>query len=133
MALSSSITRHCVDLGKIFNDSSNSDVTIECGGKKFNCHKAILCARSDVFNAMISHKNMIEAMTNTVTITDMEPDTVELLLRFLYTDKVGGSGNVDDIFKLFIAADKYNVRDLKTGCNIEKKFTCEKQQLTCDS
>ena len=52
------------------------------------CHKAVLAARSDVFAAMFSHKATTESTTNEVHIRDTEPDILEQLLNFVYTDKV---------------------------------------------
>ena len=43
-----------------------SDVALECGGRSFECHKAILCAWSDVFLAMLSHSEMRENQTGKV-------------------------------------------------------------------
>ena len=56
--------------------------------KRYACHKAVLAARSDVFAAMFSHKATTESTTNEVHIRDTEPDILEQLLNFVYTDKV---------------------------------------------
>ena len=56
--------------------------------RRFACHKAVLAARSDVFAAMFSHKATTESTTNEVHIRDTEPDILEQLLNFVYTDKV---------------------------------------------
>ena len=56
--------------------------------RRFSCHKAVLAARSDVFAAMFSHKATTESTTNEVHIRDTEPDILEQLLNFVYTDKV---------------------------------------------
>jgi len=37
------------DLGQLFENCQFSDVVLSCGGREFNCHKAILAARSQVF------------------------------------------------------------------------------------
>ncbi len=56
--------------------------------RRFACHKAILAARSDVFAAMFAHKVTTESKTNEVVIRDTDPDIMEQLLHFVYTDKV---------------------------------------------
>ena len=47
-------------------DDGFSDVTLECGDRKFGCHKFILSKRSDVFAAMFSHSDTEESKTNKV-------------------------------------------------------------------
>ncbi len=42
------------DLGQLFENSQFSDFILSCGGREFNCHKAILAARSQVFQGIQS-------------------------------------------------------------------------------
>jgi hypothetical protein len=37
------------DLGGLFENSQFADVVLFCGGREFQCHKALLAARSQVF------------------------------------------------------------------------------------
>ena len=37
------------DLGGLFENSQFADAVLYCGGREFQCHKAILAARSQVF------------------------------------------------------------------------------------
>jgi len=102
--------------------SNFSDVTLVCGSRTFGCHKVILAARSDVFAAMFSHADTEESKTNRVEITDVEPDTLEQLLKFIYTDKVEESNLTTLACGLLTAADKYNVPRLKAVC---ERVICE--------
>ena len=52
------------ELGRLFFDKQFPDVKIECDGQTFDCHKAILAARSPVFMAMFQ-SNMKESETKT--------------------------------------------------------------------
>ena len=58
----------------------SADITLVCQEKRFFAHKAILTARSDVFSAMFSHSDTMEATTKEVCIEDTDPDTLERLI-----------------------------------------------------
>ncbi|CAH8527359.1 unnamed protein product [Schistosoma turkestanicum] len=91
------------------NGTSNSSVVL----RQFEAHKAILAARSPVFAAMFGH-GMEESRANRVEITDMEPDTVAEVLRYIYTGQVVGMNRL--AHELLAAADKYQLERLKTMC-----------------
>ena len=93
-----------------------TDISFICENKTFWCHKFILAARSDVFTAMFSHPGTREAITQKVEITDIEPNTFELLLKFIYTDYIDDDTMRTFAVDLLKAADKYNVRRLKILC-----------------
>ncbi|CAH8588800.1 unnamed protein product [Schistosoma curassoni] len=91
------------------NGASSSSVVL----RQFEAHKAILAARSPVFAAMFGH-GMEESRANRVEITDMEPDTVAEVLRYIYTGQVVGMNRL--AHELLAAADKYQLERLKTMC-----------------
>ncbi|KAK4470078.1 hypothetical protein MN116_006542 [Schistosoma mekongi] len=91
------------------NGTSNSSVVL----RQFEAHKAILAARSPVFAAMFGH-GMEESRANRVEITDMEPDTVAEVLRYIYTGQVVGMNRL--AHELLAAADKYQLERLKIMC-----------------
>ncbi|XP_018652522.1 hypothetical protein Smp_151050 [Schistosoma mansoni] len=91
------------------NGASSSNVVL----RQFEAHKAILAARSPVFAAMFGH-GMEESRANRVEITDMEPDTVAEVLRYIYTGQVVGMNRL--AHELLAAADKYQLERLKTMC-----------------
>ena len=103
------------DLGKLMNDQEFSDVEIECDGKIFNCHQAILSTRSDVLRAMFQ-ADMAESRTKEVTIKDMDSDVAREMLHFIYT-----GGTNEDVLKeksgeLLAAAERYQLNVLKSIC-----------------
>ncbi|CAH8566772.1 unnamed protein product [Heterobilharzia americana] len=107
-------TVKCSSTGSTSNSStvsgtSNSSVVL----RQFEAHKAILAARSPVFAAMFGH-GMEESRANRVEITDMEPDTVAEILRYIYTGQVVGMDRL--AHELLAAADKYQLERLKTMC-----------------
>ena len=91
------------DLSGLFESQKFSDVILCVGGKEFYVHKAILGARSPVFAAMFEHE-MEEKKQNRVEITDMDPEVLREMLRFIYTGKAPYLDKWDA--ELLAAADK---------------------------
>ena len=54
--------------------------------------------------------DMLEARTGVVEILDVEADTMEKLLEFVYSGEISDTGGL--LFQLFEAADKYEVMGL---------------------
>ncbi|UJR33539.1 hypothetical protein I4U23_020981 [Adineta vaga] len=90
-----------------------SDVTLVCGQREFPVHKAILSARSKVFQAMFEHK-MLETERSRVEIEDIDGDIMFEILRFIYTGKAQNMEKLADA--LLSAADKYCLERLKVQC-----------------
>jgi len=102
------------DLGSLFENSQFADNVLSCGGREFQCHKAILAARSQVFQAMFEH-DMEEKKNSRVEVKDVEPEVMAELLRFIYTGKT--ATNLDSMAaELLAAADKYALERLKVMC-----------------
>ncbi|CAG5101217.1 Similar to SPOPL: Speckle-type POZ protein-like (Homo sapiens) [Cotesia congregata] len=57
---------------------------------------------------------MIEKKSNEVTITDIDPEIFEKILRYIYTDQVSDLEVV--AARLLEAADKYQLLSLKKLC-----------------
>ncbi|ESN98578.1 hypothetical protein HELRODRAFT_101749 [Helobdella robusta] len=107
---------HChmsEDLGLLFERSQFSDTTLHVQDKQFPVHKAILAARSVVFNAMFEHE-MEERKQNRVEITDVDQDVLYEMLRYIYTGKAPNLNKMAD--ELLAAADKYALDRLKVMC-----------------
>jgi speckle-type POZ protein len=100
-----------------------ADFVFKVENVKIPAHKAILAARSPVFDAMFQH-NMKEKKMNETVITDVTPAAFKALLRFIYTGhcQVGLLAE-----QLFMAADKYDIEDLKQMCakELRKKLTVD--------
>lgn len=96
------------DLSQLLDTQKFSDVILAVNGREFFAHKAILAARSPVFNAMFEHE-MEEKKQNRVEITDMEPEVLKEMLKFIYSGKVSQLEKMAD--DLLAAADKVRRRD----------------------
>ena len=105
-----SIAQCVQDFGAIFLNGRFSDFTVTCQGRQFKCHKSILAQRSSYFDAMLSH-DMVESRENKVDLVDLEADTAEDLLTFIYTGKVTDVG--EKATNLLDVADKYGISGLK--------------------
>ena len=113
------------DIGALFENKELCDVKLTVNGKDFHAHKIMLAARSSVFAAMFKHE-MAENVNNTVTITDINHQVFEEVLRYIYTGKI--SSLTDEIAaELLVAADKYVLDRLKIICEmfIGKNLTKE--------
>lgn len=101
------------DFIKLFFNSQFCDATLVAGDREYEVHKAILTARSTVFDAMFRN-NFKEAKSNRVVIYDIDHDVLKELLHFVYTNE---APNLDKMAKdLFVAADKYDLQQLKKMC-----------------
>lgn len=91
-----------------------SDIIFMVQGEEFKLHRNILSARSPVFEVMFE-SNFEESKQNRVTITDIEVDVFEELIKFIYTGKIDQLDNL--VHELFVVADKYQIESLKNICH----------------
>ena len=109
----------------LFNNQELCDVTIIVSRKKFYAHKAILAAHSPVFLAMFKNTAMKENVENEIKINDIDFNTVQELLRFIYSGEIQ---NIDTLINgLLIAADKYDIKSLLIKCEkyLESKLSVD--------
>jgi speckle-type POZ protein len=101
-------------LSQYFNSDVFSDFTIVCSDKvELPAHRNILSARTAVFNAMLK-TDMMENTTKKLILNDIDSATMLEILRYIYTGKVQ---NLDKVaFQILVAADKYDLKKLKTLC-----------------
>ncbi|KAH7091573.1 hypothetical protein FB567DRAFT_558421 [Paraphoma chrysanthemicola] len=60
-----------------------SDLVITCGTDTYNVHRMIVCARADVFSRAVGFGGK-ETDEGKIDLPDDEPDTVALLMQYLY-------------------------------------------------
>ena len=99
---------------KILRSTETADMQIVCKGKRFPCHKNILCAQCPVFERFLLG-NSKEKQDSIIRLDDSEPGAVEFMLRFLYT---GEALSVPSQLELPVLqlADKYQLDRLKRAC-----------------
>lgn len=100
---------------RILESKKFYDVTFIIDNESFPANTEILSLRSPVFTSMFE-TDMLEKNNCMVEVTDIEPHIFEILLNFMYRGKVEESLKVDDMLKLFVAADKYCISSLVSIC-----------------
>jgi len=105
------------DMRDAFAMSDFTDMTIVCDKREFHCHKFMLAARSEVFAAMLRHE-FLEKQNSRVDVKEIDGETMELLLSYIYTGQVTDFKNVS-VVELFKAADRYRLDHLKNMCEEE--------------
>ncbi|XP_015241000.1 PREDICTED: uncharacterized protein KIAA1107-like [Cyprinodon variegatus] len=99
------------DLLHLYRSREQCDITIQVAEQVFSCHRAILCARSQYFRAMLSGSWM-ESSRQCITLHGLGPDEMEILLQFMY-------GAIMDLPKganasqVVLAADMLGLEGLK--------------------
>ncbi|XP_019904803.2 AP2-interacting clathrin-endocytosis protein isoform X2 [Esox lucius] len=71
------------DLLELYQRGEGSDISIQVGDQMFSCHRAILCARSQYFRAMLCGPWM-ESSRQCITLQGLGPDEMDILLQFMY-------------------------------------------------
>lgn len=89
-----------------------SDCRFTVAGKDFKAHKLILGISSPVFEAMFYGPL---SSNEEIAITDIEPDVFQLLLNYIYTDKVE-IPSIEQAFELLYASRKYLLEHLSDMC-----------------
>lgn len=103
----------CDSLFKFKNENLFTDVFIYVEGVEFPCHKVILCASSQYFQAMFSC-DLKESRHGKVFIENMSPWTMKRLLDFIYTGKIEIS--YENVIDLFNAAVLFQLSKLVDKC-----------------
>ncbi|CAL1281802.1 unnamed protein product [Larinioides sclopetarius] len=103
------------DFKALYNDQFLTDIVLETATKSFPAHKNVLYARSSVFRAMLNN-DMKEKNTDCIKVEDLEDETVQRLLIFLYSDSLEEL-QWESATELYYAADKYAIEKLKIICS----------------
>ena len=78
----------------------SADITlVSADGEEFQVHKYFLCHRSSVFSAMLSVP-MRETREGTITLRDMDSDTVSSMIHYIYTGTLDKAWQELDILEL---------------------------------
>ncbi|GFY61333.1 TD and POZ domain-containing protein 3 [Trichonephila inaurata madagascariensis] len=116
------------DLESMYNQKLFSDVKLRTKSESFEAHKGILSARSPVFRAMLTTAK--EKRKECDILTDLDAGIMRRMLLYLYTDTLEDL-KWESAFKLYVAADKYQILPLKDSCstflvsNLTKHNVCK--------
>ncbi|CAL5013621.1 unnamed protein product [Urochloa decumbens] len=109
-------------LGRLLDSGVGTDVSFIIGGQQFPAHRAVLAARSPVFEAEL-FGSMADATMPSITVQDIEPAAFKVMLWFMYTDSLPedelGDSPTDMLQHLLAAADRYALDRLKLICSLK--------------
>ncbi|KUJ17733.1 uncharacterized protein LY89DRAFT_733560 [Mollisia scopiformis] len=71
-------------LSSLFTSGKYSDLVIRCRGKRWNVHRLVVCMQSRPIAAALDG-GFKEASTGEFTLEEDDPETVQLMLKFMYT------------------------------------------------
>ncbi|XP_043472643.1 BTB/POZ and MATH domain-containing protein 2-like [Leptopilina heterotoma] len=106
----------------IYKEQLFTDFKIVCEDKEFLVHKAVLAHSSPVFRKMFEIP-MKESEENLVMIGNFEPNIIEQLIHFIYSEEIQNDLPGETLKKLFLAADMYELKGLENLC---LKRICER-------
>ncbi|KAF5909403.1 AP2-interacting clathrin-endocytosis protein-like, partial [Clarias magur] len=99
------------DLLALYERAESCDISIQVGERVFSAHRAILCARSQYFRAMLCGSWM-ESSRQCITLQGLGSDEMEVLLHFMYgaiMDLPPGT----NVSQVVLAADMLGLEGLK--------------------
>ncbi|GFY58073.1 hypothetical protein TNIN_384561 [Trichonephila inaurata madagascariensis] len=96
------------NLKSSYKENLLCDTKLKTKTGSFPAHKNILSARSPVFKAMFTH-DMKEKNSECVDIEDLDDETVQRLLLYIYTTTLQDL-RWDSACNLYAAADKYEIQ-----------------------
>jgi speckle-type POZ protein len=108
------------DLSLLHDCKVGTDVSVTVKGETIQAHRAILAARSQVFQAEL-YGSLADSASSSITLQDIEPTTFKAMLGFMYTDELPednefGHDFIEMMQHLLAAADRYAMDRLKLVC-----------------
>ena len=109
-----SVEHHQKKLRKIHDSNTSKDfVLISSDGTNRRAHKTVLDKSSPFFGAGF-RAGLNETELNQYEMPDINTETLDILLRFMYYDCT--EGLKESARTVIVAADKYQMNDLKKSC-----------------
>ncbi|GFU23984.1 TD and POZ domain-containing protein 1 [Nephila pilipes] len=103
------------NLKSLYSEQMLCDTKLKTKTRTFPAHKNILSARSSVFKAKFTN-GTCGKIDECVNIVDLDDDTVERMLIYMYTDELQGL-QWGSACKVYTAAAKYEILSLKEECS----------------
>src|SRR5215213_10116439 len=114
------------DLKLLINNPKYSDIEILCGDeKKFHGCRAILAARSEVFDRLL-YNGMKESYENQISFPGINSAEMKIILEYTYTGSIKEESlTKDNIVEAFYAADYFQLPELQNLIIITVKNNSE--------
>lgn len=122
--------------GRLFSESIHTDIIISASNGSIAAHRAVLAARSPVFDRMFT-QDLKEKDASAINIPDMPIELTQAFLSYLYSNNIEYQDLLTHRFDLLRAEDKYDVADLKEACqeniieDIHSENVLERLQISC--
>src|SRR6266496_2966160 len=118
------------DLKLLINNPKYSDIEILCEDeKKFYCCRAILAARSDVFNGLL-YNGMKESYEKQISFPNINSSGMKIILEYIYTGSTQDvSLTKDNIVETYYSADYFQLPNLQVSIMKIIKNTFEKNNV----
>jgi len=97
------------------NNPKLSDIRLKVEDTTFYSHRLVL-AQYPFFNSLFTN-GMLESSQSVVELKDIDKETFNHVLQFLYSGKFQGSSfKLEELLELYSAADLYGIQSLKNLC-----------------
>lgn len=101
-------------LRNLFLEQKHTDCSFRIDNTIIHTHRIILATASSVFEAMLFGPL---AECKCIVIADINVDTFQKMLMFIYTDEVDmADTTIDDLVELYYCAEKYLIDELSLKC-----------------
>jgi hypothetical protein len=101
------------DLELLINNPRYSDIEIICSDKKkLYSSRAILAARSEVFNGLL-YNGMKESYENKIYLPTVNSSVMKIILEYVYTGSIKESLTKNNIIEIYSAADYFQLLNLR--------------------
>eukprot|EP00058_Branchiostoma_floridae_P028014 XP_002613505.1 hypothetical protein BRAFLDRAFT_208359 [Branchiostoma floridae] len=100
-------------LQELRSDNLLTDVVLCVSGKEIPCHRNVLAACSEYFRAMFCNGHL-ESKEHKVSIHEVTPGALQLLVDFAYTSKV--TITQDNAVKLLEGANFFQIQPVRDAC-----------------
>ena len=104
------------DTTKMMESSETSDVVLVSGGKEFQCHRVIICARSEFLRGALLGSDTKEKKEGKVQIPDSTPEAVEKVKYYMYKGMVPNLSKFEEALEVLILANFLLLENLKEIC-----------------
>eukprot|EP00058_Branchiostoma_floridae_P013544 XP_002599032.1 hypothetical protein BRAFLDRAFT_104272 [Branchiostoma floridae] len=101
-------------LQELRSDNLLTDVVLCVSGKEIPCHRNVLVACSEYFRAMFCNVHHRESKEHKVTIHEVSPGALQLLVDYGYTSKV--TITEDNAVKLLKGANFFRILPVRDAC-----------------
>lgn len=92
-----------------------SDIELKTTHRSFKAHKCILAARSKYFLSKLATDITEAAPIRQLTLSDIDGDDLEILLKFMYTNEITLSDRL--AAHMLELADRFQMNELKLRCS----------------